>query len=343
MVNHSKHSAKKLRRIEALLNLLSRRPEIRSWIRILSIGRKNVKRLNPQDHNFTSTYFSMEPKILQIVPELRNLNLLRCGLMFFSSSFFSHILRLPHLYELHFENIQFSQDTADQTPYWSTIGQDRLPLKILTLASLKPPSIRTTGALIHLLQQETLVELTSWPPVCLDLGTWVTLPRITLNHIPDFVFTSLRKLHISLAPSDVEVQYFVRFGARCPNLISLNISNHYVETPKQLDDLRHSTLAENPFPALQEFEGSLALAPVFVQGRPVHRVIGDICEGVEWPTRSGPTLASNLAALTPSVSLHVLSLATPHWNEADIEAIAQHHPGLEELVYEDFEGKVLVS
>ncbi|KAG8899248.1 hypothetical protein FRC01_010609 [Tulasnella sp. 417] len=342
MVDPFNQSVERLRRIEALLNLFNRRPEVKSWIRILYMGQTNISRRRTRDDDHKNKYIAIEPKIHNLVPGLRGLNLLVCGIMSFSSSLFSDILQLPNLDKLQLVGLQFSQNTSDQMQDWNTIDHNRSPLRSLNVRLLKPPSAETTQALLHLLQRETLTELTSRPYRFRELEDWITLPPIIFAHIPDYVFTSLRKLNIVLVlgTSDVEVQHFTQFGARCPNLVSLTIRSLFEETPRELDVFRRSSLAEHPFPTLQEFSGSLTLAPSLVQGRPVRRVIGDILR-INERNRGVPSMPSNIVALKPSVPLRVLHLTTRCWNDDDIEAVAQQHPGLEELVYEDLSGKIL--
>ncbi|KAG9026300.1 hypothetical protein FS837_004650 [Tulasnella sp. UAMH 9824] len=332
VVDRFKPSTQKILQIEELLCLLERRPGVKLWIRTLSIGLNDGARAGAT--NFEKEYLALEPKIQKVVPELRRLRLLRCGYMYFSSSLLYGILRLPHLEILQLGDFQFIQRTADETPSW--IGQTESPLRSLTLKSLGPLSTSMKEALIHLLQKTTLVELTHWPSLYPDQreSRSVNLFWVISTHIPDYVFTSLQELDIRLPDSNAAIQHFVQFGARCPNLISLIIGwNSLEDSLKEAEDqLRRSSLAEHPFPALREFDGPLALASIFVQGRPVHSVISDIWYGSS-SDESGTTMASDIAALKPSIPLRVLHLAAPEWNEADIEAIAQHHPDLEELVY----------
>lgn len=321
----------KLRRIEEFLDLLDRRPEVRSWIRILSIGQRHGATGESRGDNFDGEYIAIESKIREIVPELRGLNRLRCRFMSFSSPLLSGIRQLPHLDDLELEDFQFIQGTADETPSWDTISQNRPPLRNLTVYFKGPFSTPATQAVIHLLQQETLTKLIFQPPLVLNLRD--SILWMISSHIPDHVFTSLRELRIILSYSDAGVQDFVQFGARCPNLVSLTVDWLTTRTPNALvDQLRRSSLAEHPFPALQKFRGSLKLASILVQGRPVHSVTGHTGRGRSGD-ESGPTIASNIAALRPSVPLRELRLDVPKWNEPDIEVIAKHHPDLEELVY----------
>ncbi|KAG8907497.1 hypothetical protein FRC01_007656 [Tulasnella sp. 417] len=333
-IDPAKSSIHKLRRIEKLLDLLDRRQEVKSWIRTFSIGRTPSEgRLAIREDNFDEEYLALEPKIHKAVPELQDLRSLRCGLVSFPSSLFDGILRLPHLDDLQLEDLQFIQGTADQTPM--QICQNESPLRRLTIESFGPLSTPVTQALNHLLLKKTLAVLIYWPPLFPDPQTWISLLWVISTYIPDYVFTSLREVDIILPTSNADVQHFVQFGARCPNLVSLTISWNYLEESlgELENQLRGACLAEHPFPALQKFAGPLALASIFVEGRPVHSVMSDFLYEFNW-NRSGATLASQIAALRPGVPLRVLHLAAQEWKEADFETIAQHHPDLEELVYE---------
>ncbi|KAG8927991.1 hypothetical protein FRC01_006608 [Tulasnella sp. 417] len=327
----------KLRRIEEFLDLLDHRQEVKSWIRTLSIGRKcDLGVIVRQDRVDREQHHALQPKIHKVVPELRGLSSLWCGYIDISSSLFDTILQLPHLEELHLEDLRFIPGTTNINDSPIGIGKNGPPLRSLAVRLLGPLSTPATQALIHLLQRETLEELIYWPPHAVDLDTFVSLLRVISTYIPDYVFTSLRKLNILLPAFNADVQRFVQFGERCPNLESLAIRWSYLEDsleePDPEEQLTRSGLAEHAFPALQEFSGPLALAPIFVQGRPVHTVISDILY-----IRSGDeyeeTIAPRIAALRPRIPLRVLHLAAWDSNEADIEAIAQYHPDLEELIY----------
>ncbi|KAG9026301.1 hypothetical protein FS837_004651 [Tulasnella sp. UAMH 9824] len=332
----------KLYRIKELLDLLDSRQEVKSWIRILSVGREQVLPGGGRD-GFEAGYSTLESRIHKVIPELRGLRELRCGHMYFTSTLFSAILRLPQLDDLGVEYFEFVGGPTDPTPDWSAVRQDESPLRRLTVKAFGPtlniPPV--AEALVRLLRQETLVELNYWPPP-LPVGS-VSLVSIISSRIPDYVFEGLRKLNIVLTPSDAEVQDFVQFGTRCPNLASLTINWNLINSQYLIgDQLRRRSLKEHPFPALQEFKGRLALASIFVQGRPVHTVDSRYMNS-HIKNESGTAVISNIAALRPSVPLRVLRLITAVWDETYIETIAQHYTELEELVHEHWEREEMVN
>ncbi|KAG9041902.1 hypothetical protein FS837_011612 [Tulasnella sp. UAMH 9824] len=333
VVHPWKDSILKFYRIKELLDLLKRRPEIKSWIRILSIDREQVIPGGVQD-DFEAGYIELERRIHKMIPDLRGLRELRCRCISFTSALFSAILQLPQLNDLELERFRFLPGSTDPTPDWSAVRQDEPRLRRLTVKTFGP-FLNTTPAaeaLVHLLRQETLAELNYWPSP-LSVG-WVSLVSIISSRIPDYVFEGLRKLNIVLTPTDAEVQDFVQIGARCPNIVSLTIRWKSIHSQYLIgDQLRRMSLKEHPFPALQEFDGQLALATIFVQGRPVHSV-NNHGMNTRIPDERGPVVISSIAALRPSVPLRVLRLTTVMWDETYIETIVQHHTELEELVHE---------
>ncbi|KAG8897146.1 hypothetical protein FRC00_004750 [Tulasnella sp. 408] len=347
-VHHLKDPIEKLHRIKELLDLLERRPEVKSWIRILSIGGEipEIRIPGGERDDFAAEYITVERRIQKVIPELRGLSELRCRHMFFTSTLFSAVLQVPQLDELELEYFQFIRGPTDPTPDWSAVRRDRSPLQRLTVKDFQPPLERTTvaEALVHLLRQETLAELNFLPPRLPFLGVGsASLLSIISNGIPDYVFKGLRKLNIVLTPTYAEAQNFVQFGTRCPNLASLTIRWGLKNSWYLIgDQLRHMSLEEHPFPALQEFNGQLALASIFVQGRPVHSVNSRDMDAIN-QVEQGTVVISNIVALRPSVPLRVLRLTTAVWDEAYIETIAQHHAELEELVYEHWEREEMVS
>ncbi|KAG8912880.1 hypothetical protein FRC00_003573 [Tulasnella sp. 408] len=311
-VHHLKDPIEKLHRIKELLDLLDRRPEVKSWIRILSIGGEIPKIRIPggKRDEFAAEYIIVERRIHDVIPELRGLSELRCRHMVFTPTLFPAILQLPQLDGLELEYFQVIRGLTDPTPDWMA------------------------EALVHLLRLETLVELSYLPPQIPILVGSASLVSTISNRIPEYVFKGLRKLNIVLNPTDTEVQGFVRFGTRCPSLVSLTIRWSNPRSRYLIgDQLRHRSLKQQPFPALQEFDGQLALASIFAQGRPVHSVE---CRSlrIRNDDEKGPIMISNIAALRPSVPLRVLRLTTAVWDEIYIETVAQHHTELEELVYE---------
>ncbi|KAG8897145.1 hypothetical protein FRC00_004749 [Tulasnella sp. 408] len=336
-VHPYKDPIEKLHRIKKLLDLLDRRPEVKLWIRILSIGREIGIQGRKQD-GFDVEYIAVERRIHEVISELRGLSELRCMHMLFTPTLFSAILQLPQLDDLELKYFQVIQGPTDPTPDWSAVRRDGSSLRRLTVKDFESYTpfecVTVAEALVHLLRQETLAELNYLPPrsLVLLLGS-VSLVSIISDRISDYVFKGLRKLNIVLNPTDAEVQSFVHFGTRCPNLVSLTIRWSLVGSRYLIgDQLRHRCLEEHPFPALQEFDGQLALASIFVQGRPVHSV-NDRDMPIRSNDESGPIVISNIAALRPSVPLRVFGITTAVWDETYIETIAQHHTELEELVY----------
>ncbi|KAG8980060.1 hypothetical protein FRC05_007503 [Tulasnella sp. 425] len=337
----------RLRRIEELLNLLEHRPEIKTWIRTLSIGQSCILGLFA-NIEFDKKYPTIEQRVQKLVPELHSLNSLRCGLISFSSPLFSGVLRLPQLGRLELEHFQLPQSASENTVDWSTVDRNKTSLRSLTIMTLGPPAIQTVSAIIHLLQRETLVELIYQPSMWRSQPGGVTLLEVISTHIPDYVFVGLRRLAIKLSSADVEVRRFVDLGARCPNLTTLSIdSMSLFDSSSQIEDrIKRGGIALHHFPALQRFEGPLVLAPIFTQGRSVHTVIGDALprsHGIDW-AENETTPAPSIATLRPGVPLRVLHLVVLQWSDADIEAVAQYHPELQELVYSYLgEGKMFWS
>ncbi|KAG8945197.1 hypothetical protein FRC00_010226, partial [Tulasnella sp. 408] len=340
-VDLSRSPSLKLLRIEGLLDFLERQPEVKPWIRTLSTGRETPSLGTPPGGNFESDYLAVERRIHKVIPELRGLNSLRCGFTSFSASVFAGLLQLPHLERLEFEEFRLTQDPSDQTPDWDAIDQHGSALRYLTVNAIGPPSSPTTSAMVHLLKQEKLVELTYRPHIYLQLHRGLSPLWTISTRVPDYVFTSLRRLYIMLPPSDVEAHDFVQLGARCPNVTSLTISWNFLDTTSQLEDrLKRGGLTEYHFPALQHFEGPFTLAPIFVQGRPVHSIFSDMFTQLREPAvnETRMPLVLNIAALKPRTPLRVLHLVVSHSSDEDIEAVAKHHQELEELVYECLEG-----
>ncbi|KAG8907498.1 hypothetical protein FRC01_007657 [Tulasnella sp. 417] len=345
-VDPSRSSTLKLRRIEELLDFLEHRPELKTWVRVLSAGRESPSLWRPRGDNFESHYLAVEQRIFKFIPELRRLNSLRCGFMSFPSSVLAGLLQLPQLERLEFEEFRVIQNPSEKTPDWDAVDQHRTALRYLTVNAVGPPSTPTTSAMVHLLKQENLVDLTYRPHVFLQVHRGVSLLWTISSHTPDYVFTSLRQLHIMLPPSDVEAQHFVELGGRCPNLTSLTITWNFLDTTSQLEDrLKRGGLTACHFPALQRFEGPFSLAPIFAQGRPVHTIFSDMFTQLRGADRNENRipLPLNIAALKPSISLRVLHLVVSRWSDGDIEAIARHHPELEELVYECLETDAMVG
>ncbi|KAG8955481.1 hypothetical protein FRC04_008832 [Tulasnella sp. 424] len=343
---HVSESPVTLRRIEEFLDLLERRPEVKTWVRILSIGRTSGSLVDLLQS--VEKHLAVEARVHEVVPELRNLSTLRCGSMAFSSSLFFGVLQLPRLERLELQRFQLSESTSEHTTDWSIVDQKNSSLRSLVVTSLTlgPPAIQSAAALTHLLRQETLAELIHEPLIMHSSPSHqkrATLLEVISTHIPEYVFEGLRRLAIRLSSADAEAQRFVDLGARCPNLTTLSLKSWNIGSPIDgLEDaIKRSGVTSHHFPALQRFEGHLLLAPIFTKGRPVHTVVGEVL------TRHHPLtltahetkLAPTVAALKPSVPLRVLHLRVMQWNDGDFEAVAQHHPKLEELVYKSFGGE----
>ncbi|KAG8903009.1 hypothetical protein FRC01_009374, partial [Tulasnella sp. 417] len=334
MVHEFQEPLLKLRRIKKLLDLLERRPEVKLWVRALFIGQASF---SIEHQEVKKKYLAVEARVHKLVPDLQNLRSLFCGFMSFSSSLFGGVLKLPRLEKLEVQDFQLKQGQPDPTPNWDAMNRQGGSLRTLTVKAIVSSSPQTTSAVIRLLQQESLAALAYWPHLFPETRGGVSLFWIILQHIPDYVFTGLRRLTIMIPPSDIEVQRFVQFGTQCPNVTSLTLSWNFVDSPSRLlDRLRGSGLAEHHFPALQHFKGPFDFAPSFTRGRPVDTVISDPLtqHRRKHEGEDGATVAFNVAALKPSVPLRVLHLIVMEWNEADIEAVGQHHPGLEEFTYE---------
>ncbi|KAG8955482.1 hypothetical protein FRC04_008833 [Tulasnella sp. 424] len=326
----------KISRIEELLDLIEHRPEIKMWIRVLSIGRSSIGLPEDGEGDKIGRYLIMEARIHKVVPELQNLSSLRCGFMSFSSSLFSGVVQLPQLERLELEDFQLDHDPSDHTPNWDATARNRSSLQTLIVKGVASSSAQTASAIVHLLQRETLVDLSYWPHLFPEIRGGISLFRIVLRQIPQYIFTGLQRLTFMLPPNDIEVGHFVQFGTQCPNVTSLTICWNFMDSPKQMEDrIMRGGLGDHHFPALEHFDGPFALAPIFARRRPVHTIITDpLSQFQVTSTGNETTTAVDIAALEPRVPLRVLYLVVWRWNEADIEAVAQHHPGLEELTYE---------
>ncbi|KAG8926208.1 hypothetical protein FRC00_003123 [Tulasnella sp. 408] len=337
MVDDDQGPTLKLRQIAELLNLLDRRPEVKMWIRILSVGQNSVSR---RRRSVNQEYLPIEARIYKLIPELQNLNHLQCGLVSFSSALFAGVLQLPQLERLELQDFQLKQDLTDPASNWNSINRHGESLQSLVVKESISSSPETTSAIVYLLQQESLVELEYWATLFPDVGGGVSPFWIILQEIPEYVFTSLRQLEVMLPPSDIEFEQFVQFGTQCPNITSLTVIWNFTDSSDRLiARFKRCGLAEHHFPALQYFNGPFALAPSFTRGRPVDTVITDPWTRDIWnyAGENERTVAFDVAALKPSVPLRVLHFVVKRWNDADIGAVAQHYPELEELTY-DYNG-----
>ncbi|KAG9049884.1 hypothetical protein FS837_008806 [Tulasnella sp. UAMH 9824] len=151
-----------LHRIGTFLDLLERRPEIKSWIHVLSIGKAYFM---IQDQTVDYSYRIMGARGHKVVPKLQNLRSLQCGSMSFSSSLFGSIFQLQQLEKLEVEDFQMKEDLSDPTPNWDTMRQHGGALQRLRVKAVVSSSPQTTSALICLLQQESLTKLEYWPHI----------------------------------------------------------------------------------------------------------------------------------------------------------------------------------
>ncbi|KAG8897144.1 hypothetical protein FRC00_004748, partial [Tulasnella sp. 408] len=108
----------KYHRIKELLDLLDRRPEVKLWIRILSIGRE-IEIQGRERDDVDVEYIALERRIHKVTSELRGLSELRCMHMVFTPTFLSAILQLPQLDDLELKYFQVLQGPTDPTPDWS--------------------------------------------------------------------------------------------------------------------------------------------------------------------------------------------------------------------------------
>ncbi|KAG9018526.1 hypothetical protein FRB90_011566 [Tulasnella sp. 427] len=309
-------TATKLSQFRDLLDLLEAQSEVGTWIKTLSVGRDSQS--FQMNNGSTMELATMEHRLHKIIPRLRNLVTLRCGFVTFSSELFLGILNLAQLRRLELEDFQVSDadHDPDGDPNWSSIQQSG-------------PSIRTIT--------ETLAELTYWPHLFPGFRPGTSLMWIICAYIPHYTFASLRRLHMMIPPSDTEVVRFVRFGEQCPNLATLVVSWNFLDTlSEMIDRLVRSGFGERHFPALEQFDGPLALAPLFTRGRPVHTVISDMFTQLGGTDRGGdaPTLAESIAGLKPSVPLRVLHIIVSRWSDTDLVTVAENHQGIEDLTYE---------
>lgn len=318
--------------------MLERQPEVKTWIRMLSIGQAS-RHGSPE---FGGEYLAIEWRIHKVVPELKNLNSLRCGFMLFPPTLFRDVLQLPRLERLKLEHFELQESTSEHTADRNNVDQNKSSLRILTVMTRVSPAIQAVSAMIRLLQRETLTDLTCWPP---SLGGRLrgelTTLEIISTHIPEYVFMGLRRLAITLS-SDVEVQRFVDLGARCPNLTTLSLISSPISRLE--DHIKRGGFALHHFPALQRFRGPLAVAPLFTQGRRVHTVIDDLPSVLGADLAEDETTpASSIEDLKPGVPLRVLHFVVKRWSDVDVEAVAQCHPELEELALKYVGGGKMVS
>lgn len=328
MTNTSRLPTLAVRQIEEFLDMLEYRPEVKMWIRMLSIGQAS-RHGSPE---FSKEYLAVEWRIHKVVPELKNLNSLRCGFMPFPPTLFRDVLQLPQLERLRLEYFELQESTSEHTADWNNVNQNKSPPRTLTVMTRVSPAIQAVSAMIQLLQQETLTDLICWPSSFGgQLRGDLPILEVISTHIPEYVFMGLRRLSIKLS-SDVEVRHFVDMGARCPNLTTLSLTNGVISESRLNDQINRGGFALHHFPTLQRFEGPLAVAPLFTQGRRVHAVIDDKSTGLGVAlAENEATPASNIENLKPGIPLRVLHVVVKRWSDADIEAVARCHPELEEL------------
>ncbi|KAG8914986.1 hypothetical protein FRC01_003840 [Tulasnella sp. 417] len=332
-------SPRKMACIQGFLRLLEVRHEVKAWVKTFEAGiYPGIVWSRPLDY---AEYTAVLPRIKSLIPELRNLRSLRCGLTVLTPYLYSNILRLETLETLDLNLDQLDSEAVNvDHPLDRSANPPICPLRRLDISGEMEDKGATVSAILALIRLGTLTELKYWARVMPETARGITLFQAIKECIPNHIFSGLRYLEVVMPESGANAQWFLHLGERCPNLVELRVHRNFIEHPFDFALWLGDQVTERHFPSLLRFAGPLALAPIFAQNRPVYSVGTSLHPFGIGP--DDPTIPVNaIRSLKPSVPIRVLDLFAPRWNDDDIEAVAHHHPQVEQFTYSCIEGRSL--
>lgn len=287
-------------RISTVSSFMDRRPEIKQWIRAISL-------IGPPDRVRTTMF---NPALTTLFTRLENIETVYISNWTVVPSLLSG-LNLDQMREIVVESSLMEQFHAIPALQPGSL------LRYLWLDGIF--DTHAAEAFAPLIRSPGLKRL----GILRDNQPFLSTH---LRNDPNYKFGGLLQLTIAAPITPFETRCFMALVQQCPEIHSLHIYSQPLEPNPEPSSLLNPTLPIYIFSKLTEFVGPLSIACRIVRDRPISRIIVD-----GWQDAPDVLTRDLLVPLMPTVPITLLHLRAEWWTEGLLETIADLFPALEDF------------